>query len=238
MNPETIASKLKELLGLRREPVGVSFLSRPPSGVPRFEGKVPAGCAFWLRAETEAFYTEAEHHAECPIGTLTMGFDIAPERQAEAQQFFANLCGVGYVSEAELVDVPRVPAGHRVVLYSPLRSALAAPDAVITRGDALQAMMLYEAGRRLKLGDVEAVMGRPTCAAIPSAMAGNSVSLSTGCIGARIHARLSPEEMVFALPGRRLEEILTALEQVCSVNHELSGYHEKRRVNPGASASS
>lgn len=162
-----------------------------------------------------------------------MGFDIPAERQEAARKFFADLCGVGYVSEQECAALPRVRAGHRVVLYGPLREARQAPDAVLSTGRALQAMLLYEAGRRLGMAGSGALMGRPTCAAIPVAMTDGSIAVSLGCIGARVYVGLAPEEMVFALPGKRLEEIVEALESVSAANRELEGFHTRQRAAVG-----
>lgn len=230
MSIEQSARRLREVLRLDHEPVAVAFRSEPPDGVPRLEGRVPAGCSFWRRAEFEAFYTRVEDHADCPIGTLTMGFDIPAERRPAADQFFAHLCGVGYVSQEECARLPRVPSGHRVVVYSPLREARWPVDSVLSTGRALQAMLLYEAGRRLGMPEVETLTGRPTCGAIPRSMAASSITVSFGCIGARVYVGLAPEEMVFALPGRRLEEILGALEQASLVNHELEEFHARQKI--------
>ncbi len=236
MRPDEVSASLRGLLRLEHEPVALAFLPRPPEGVPRFEGRVPSGCSFWRRAETAAFYTEAADHVECPIGTLTMGFDIPAERRGAAQEFFAHLCGIGYVSEEECARLPRVEAGHQVVAYAPLREGRFAPDVVLSSGRAQQAMLLYEAGRRLGMPDADALMGRPTCGAIPKALAGSSIAVSFGCIGARVYVDLAPDEMVFALPGRRLEEIVAALERVTLINCELEEFHSRQKTALGGQA--
>jgi len=165
-----------------------------------------------------------------------MGFEIPPERQAAATKFFNDLCEVEYVSPEEMAQMPRVAPGHRAVVYEPLRGARRQPDAVISTGRALQAMLLFEAVRRLGMPGSGIGSGRPTCAAIPQAMAGDTISVSFGCVGARTYVGLQPDEMVFALPGKRLQEIVSVLETVSAVNQELGEFHARQRAAFGGSA--
>ena len=216
--------------------MAVSFLSQPPPGVARFEGRAPAGCSFWRRGETQAFYTQANDHAECPIGTQILGFEISADRLESSRKFIGDLCDLGYVSEVEFSALPRVPAGHHIVLYTPLREAHRAPDAVISTCRASQAMMFYEAGRRLGMPEGSGPAGRPTCAVIPRSMQTRGVAMSLGCTGARVYAGIAPDEMVFSLPGQRLEEILAALEVVRAVNQDLEMFHLRQRDGAGGRA--
>ena len=69
------ARKLRTGLKLAHEPVGISFHNEPPKGIPHFTMEVPSACTFWRIAEKTIFYATAEDHYNCPIGTMTMGFE-------------------------------------------------------------------------------------------------------------------------------------------------------------------
>src|SRR5437660_974040 len=54
------ARQIRDLLGLRRPPVGVTFRAAAPAGVPRVDRAGPSSCSSWkLAAERRTFYTEA-----------------------------------------------------------------------------------------------------------------------------------------------------------------------------------
>jgi len=64
---ETISSRL----ALQSPPVALSFVESPPAGISAPDSEVPAGCAFWRKAETGVFYAPAEAQAALFAGLGT-----------------------------------------------------------------------------------------------------------------------------------------------------------------------
>jgi len=72
------------------------------------------------------------------------------------------------------------------------------------------------------------MLGRPTCMAIPAALAQGTVA-STGCIGNRIYTGLSENELYVAVPGKDLERIAAEMDTILVANFKLADYHRDRR---------
>src|SRR5437588_6033372 len=106
---QTAAEQLRGLLGLRTEPVALSFRATPPAGVPRVGAPAPSGCTYWKQAaEGRTFYTEAPDHYGCPIGAYTHGLDLPPERAEELRGVVATMTDLGYLRSEEVPDIPRL----------------------------------------------------------------------------------------------------------------------------------
>jgi uncharacterized protein (DUF169 family) len=90
-------------------------------------------------------------------------------------------------------------------------------------------MLLEEAALHAGLGSKLPLLARPTCMAIPAALAHGMVT-SAGCIGNRIYTSLPDDELYSAIPGAALEAIAEALDTVASANAALADYHRGRRT--------
>ena len=72
-----------DLLALKRPAVAVKFQDAAPDGVPMVDKAAASGCTYWkLAGEGRTFYTEAEDHYGCPVGSYTHGIDL-PEDEAK-----------------------------------------------------------------------------------------------------------------------------------------------------------
>jgi hypothetical protein len=89
-------------------------------------------------------------------------------------------------------------------------------------------MLLLEAGLRVGIGSQVPLFGRPTCLALPAALA-QGVVVSTGCIGNRVYTDLGEDELYVAVPGRDLIKLTEAVETITAANATLSEYHRGRR---------
>ena len=80
MDTKRIAAKLSDASGSSVvAPVAVTFRAAAPAGVKRVARAGPAGCAYWRSAsEGRVFYTEAEDHYNCPVGSHTHGVRCRP----------------------------------------------------------------------------------------------------------------------------------------------------------------
>jgi uncharacterized protein (DUF169 family) len=116
-----IAEQLKGLLGLRTEPVALSFRDSPPAGVLRVVAPAASGCTYWKQAtEGRSFYTEASDHYCCPIGAHTHGIDLPPEGAEELRGVVAKMIDLGYLRAEEVAGIPRRSGAFGVAVYAPL----------------------------------------------------------------------------------------------------------------------
>ena len=224
-----IERQLSAHLALPRRPVAVAFRESAPAGVAALAGTQPSGCSFWrLAAAGQTFYTVARDHHNCPIGSYTHGIDLPPERAPELEQTLTFMTGLGYLRMEEVPGIPRLPTAPRVVVYAPLGDTPVDPDVVLFSGRPGRVMLLQEAAGRAGVATQAPLLGRPTCMALPAALA-SGVIASTGCIGNRVYTDLGEDELYVAVPGTALARIAEAVETIASANAALGDYHRGRR---------
>ena len=225
----SVETKISKLLGLNRRPVAVKFLESPPKGVTKFEGAEPSGCSFWrIAAAGKIFYTVPSDHYNCAVGSHTHNIPLPPERAKELEQTLAFMTDIGYIKMEEVPGIPQLAKTPGAVVYSPLGETPVDPDVVIFAGLAAQVMLLQEAAHRGGRMAQFPMLGRPTCMAIPAAMAKGAVT-SSGCIGNRVYTDLADGELYSMVPGKDLERVADELETIASANAKLHEYHRSRR---------
>jgi uncharacterized protein (DUF169 family) len=225
-----IEAQLREPLALARRPVAVAFRAAVPSGVPRFEGTVPSGCSFWrLASEGRVFATVGADHANCAIGGYTHNIPLPPGRANELGETLAFMTGIGYVRAEEVPSIPRLPATPGAVVYAPLGDTPVEPDVVVVVGRPGRLMLLGEAATRSGAGAGLPILGRPTCMALPAALAAGQPVASVGCVGNRVYNYLGDEDLYVALPAATLGRIVAELGTIVAANAQLAAYHTERR---------
>ena len=225
----SVETKFSDSLRLKKRPVAVTFLETPPSGVLKFEGAEPSGCSFWrIAAAGKTFYTVPADHYNCAIGSYTHNIPLPPERAKELDQTISFMTDIGYIKMEEVPGIPQLARMPAAVVYSPLGEASVDPDVVIFAAPAAQIMLLQEAAQRAGRAAHFPMLGRPTCMAIPAAMA-NGAIISSGCIGNRVYTDLAEGELYAMVPGRDVERIADELETIASANAKLHEYHSSRR---------
>ncbi len=223
--------RLSAALGLRRRPVGVAFRETPPPGVARFEGVAPSGCSFWrIAAGGRSFYTVPGDHYNCPIGSYTHNIPLPEDRAHELDQTLALMTDIGYLETAEVPGIPRLPRSPGAVVYAPLAEMPVDPDVVLFSGPPGRVMLLQEAAARAGVGGQAPLLGRPTCAALPAALAHGAVT-SVGCVGNRVYTDVGEDELYVALRGRDLARVAAQAETIAAANARLAGYHTGRRAS-------
>jgi uncharacterized protein (DUF169 family) len=226
MNP---AQQLQDLLQLHTVPVALAFQDAPPATLPHMADPAPSGCTFWKRAATgEAFYTDVSDHYNCPIGAYTHGADLPPAQAKELQGVVATMIELRYLRPEEVPGIPRRQDKLGVVLYAPLETAPFEPEVVLVRGNAKQIMLLSEAAQAAGAGAEAPLMGRPTCAAVPTVLQTQRSAASLGCIGNRVYTDMADDELYFALPGGQLGRVVEKLAAIVKANRELESYHRAR----------
>jgi uncharacterized protein (DUF169 family) len=210
--------------------VAVSFLSEAPGGVTKFAGVTPSSCTFWrLAAEGRGFYTEPSDHFNCPIGSYTHAIDLPASRAGELEQTLGLMSKIGYVRMEEVPSIPRLPRTPAFIYYAPLAAAAIAPDVVIVAGRPASIMRLQEAAAAAGAHAPLPLLGRPTCMALPAAMAHGAV-MSSGCIGNRVYTDLGDDELYVMVPGAKLEDVTRKLTVVQAANDTLRAFHTERRA--------
>jgi uncharacterized protein (DUF169 family) len=224
--------QLAELLGLKTPPVAVTFQAAAPANVPRVAAAGPSSCTYWKwAAEGMTFYTEASDHYQCPIGGYTHGVNLPPAQMQELQGVVGTMVGLGYLRCEEVANIPRRQDRFGVAVYAPLDRAPVEPDVVLLRGNAAQIMLVEEAAQAAGIGGGTALMGRPTCAALPMAMAGGRGVASLGCVGNRVYTDMTDDELYYALPGKHLAAVVEKLAVIVNANSQLEKYHRARRTD-------
>lgn len=239
MDNRRIADVLTTELKLERPPVALAFAERRPDGIAGSGGPAPSACTFWRRGQTELFYATAEEHYECPVGAMTMGFELPPEQGPRAEQLVGTMVELGYFGMEEVAHLPSVRRPHAGIVYGPLAEFPLPPDAVVVQVTPFQAMLLAEAsgGATLRESPGLAVMGRPACAVVARATNEGAATLSVGCIGARTYVELPDDRGLLVLPPEALERTVERLPSLRRANEELAGYHrgQKERIEAAAS---
>jgi uncharacterized protein (DUF169 family) len=224
-----LEDRLAGALRLQRRPVAVAFCVSPPPGVAKFSGVVPSGCSFWrIAAEGRTFYTVPSDHFNCPVGSYTHNVTLPEHRAAELQQALGLMTEVGYIKMEDIPGVSRLPNSPATIVYAPLADAPVDPDVVLFAGRPASVMLLEEASMRAGVAAQLPMLGRPTCMAIPAALAQGTVA-SAGCIGNRTYTGLGDDEMYVVVPGRDLERIAAAVETIANANTKMAEYHRERR---------
>jgi len=229
MDYRNLEQRLSDALHLQRRPVAMTFRETPPAGVPQFTGVEPSGCSFWrLAAGGRTFYTIPSDHYNCAIGSYTHNIPLPPERAQELDQTLTFMTGLGYVRTEEIPAIPRLPHTPQVVIYAPLGDSPLDPDVVLFAGLPGRLMLLQEAAVRAGIGAQVLSLARPTCMAVPAALA-SGVIASTGCIGNRIYTDLGEEELYMVVPGKDLARVADEVGTITEANLKLSEYHRERR---------
>jgi uncharacterized protein (DUF169 family) len=222
-------ASLRNSLQLKRRPVAIAFMDTAPAGVPKLTGSQPSGCSFWsLAADGKPFYTVPADHYNCPIGSYTHNIPLPSERQHELTDTLGLMAEIGYLRMQEVPAVPQLPRTPPITLYSPLAETPVAPDAVIVSGTPGHLMLLHEAATRIGT-PAPALLGRPTCMAIPAAMA-TGVASSLGCVGNRVYTGVADDEFYTVVRGDRLEALISEISTITAANVMLAEYHRTRRL--------
>lgn len=213
MNNAELDHHLVECLGLDSSPVALQFVREISDNIPQFDDTVPAGCAFWRRAEQGVFYASASDHANCPIGVHTMGLPMSNETAVELQELVQQMGELSYVNPTEVDHIPTVPGEKSGVVYGPLATTEAQPDAILVWVTPYQAMLLNEATGSAAWSQYSGVstFGRPGCAAIPAALKQGMAALSLGCMGMLTFTEISQDRMLTVLPHQVMPALIDGL---------------------------
>ncbi len=223
-----LAEMLTRTLHLAVPPIAISFGHEGPAGVPAFDepmseptpdgraGRVPAGCVFWVRAAERAFTTAPEDHGNCSVGRYTHG--LAAMEDIASNSDVATLLESGWVDAEAVGRIPAVAERAEVISYGPLATSGDLPDVVLLRVNGRQMMVISDAVPAMR------VEGKPQCHIVAIAKEHGEVAASVGCALSRARTGMRPDEMTVAIPGRRLTEVVAAIDRAASVDTAVAKY--------------
>jgi uncharacterized protein (DUF169 family) len=224
-----LEQRLSSEIGLTRRPVAIAFVDAPPEGVSKFTGSVPSGCTFWrLASDGRVFFTVHGDHYNCPIGSYTHNIPLPSHRAHELDATLGFMADIGYVRMDEVPGIPVLPNTPSVVVYAPLGDTPVDPDVVMFMGSAARMMLLHEAAIAAGVAASFNALGRPTCMAVPAALAAGMV-VSSGCIGNRVYTDLGEGELYAAVRGKDLAKLAEKSHTIAAANAKLRDYHQARR---------
>jgi len=112
------ADELSIRLHLDTPPVALAFVQTLPPGVPTFDQEVPSACTFWRRAESDVFFAPADKHFNCPIGAMTMGFDMPGAVKDQLMEVVGTMTSCGYIALEEAEKIPAVKGQKAGIVLS------------------------------------------------------------------------------------------------------------------------
>lgn len=227
-----LAEAITAGLGLEKGPVAMTFVEAAPEGVNSFEQVVPSACTLWRRAEEGVFYASAERHFNCPIGAMTMGFEMPAEVQQELMGLVEFMVDKDYLGGDEPPNIPSVKKPKKGIVYGPLRDFPLEPDLILVWLTPRQAMFYNEIAGTVQWSSTSPmpVFGRPACAALPLAFNEGRSTLSLGCMGMRTFTEVSNDRLLAVLPGSKVSEFLKTLEQTMAANGTMQNFYEGHKV--------
>jgi len=223
-----LSERLVKALRLSTAPVAISFTDSPPRGVDLFDdpmpsatadgrqGRVPAGCVFWIHGAKRAFATVPEDHGNCSVGSVTHGL-LAPSEVVDHSDV-AELVGAGWVGPDVLEQLPKVTGRPGSVVYAPLEDTPVEPDVVLLMVNARQLMVLSDALPGLSIG------GKPQCHIVALAKEQGVPAASVGCALSRQRTGMGPDQMTCALPAPQLDSIVAAIEKTSGIDATVGRY--------------
>jgi uncharacterized protein (DUF169 family) len=227
-NWQPLAEQMQKVLGLKYEPIGITFWDEVPADIPLYAGEMPepsgdgrtgkvaAGCVFWIKSAEQTFTTLPEDHYNCSVGSVTHGLKTLPE--VMGNEDVQGLLECEWVTPEEAMALPVIQERPQAITYGPVSDSAVSPDVVLLRINAQQAMVLQDAFGQLP------VVGKPQCHIIPMAKEQGEVVMSTGCSLSRLRTGMSPTEMTCAIPGDRLAETVAKLDARRGANAAVAVY--------------
>ena len=219
MDLRRAAKILKEILGLRCEPVAVKFFKDKV----QLEGfETPSErryCQVLMGAREGKKYLLTADNIACPAAAWAIGFKEPPATLSSGEMpFKMGIFGSPQAVKNTLSTMTRLEMGkYKMVACCPLGDAPFTPDVVVIESDVEHLMwvalaLLFETGGRLPL---DTAILQATCVdATITPFVYQRLNASLGCYGCREATNLAESECVLGFPVKDLEKIVTSLEKL------------------------
>ena len=232
MNNAAIASKLQTMLGLSRTPVALTWVDAPPDMVQTVDRPVPSACTFWTLAESDVFYAPDATHSNCPVGAMTMGFELTEQTQTNLMTIVEKMISDVYLGSEEPPVIPTMQSPAQGIVYGPLSEFPLDPDAVLMWLTPATTMLFNEASGDAAWNDTArgGALGRPTCGALPRAINGDRPVTSLGCAGMRTFTGVPDDLLLAVVPGPMLGTFVGRLEDALGANAAMQEFYDAHRA--------
>ncbi len=216
----TMARDLKEILGLKHEPVAITLIKKGgalPADNPVTEAPV-RHCGTIMRARKGEKLLVTPEKEACPVGASALGMVPVPEKVASGE-FHHNMGMYKDPAAAKHTLELRtsLPQGDVIgVAAAPLGKATLLPDVVVLTALPEQVFWLipaaqtYEEGGRVSV-EMAAVQASCVDATIIPIVKGRT-NISLGCFGCRKTTDIMAEEMLVGIPFKNFEKIVSAVK--------------------------
>lgn len=219
---EQAAVRMKDILGLEREPVAVKFIRREEM-IP--EGFVPEPgrryCQVLMEASEGKEVLLTPETISCPAAAAALGFKPLPEKLETGEMLAAfGIFATPEAGKKTIHSMPRLPMGeHKAVAVCPLGEAPFEPDVVVLESRPEHLMWIALASVRREGGrlDFSTAILQATCvdATILPFLSGK-INAALGCYGCREATNMIEEECVIGFPGSQLARIMGELEELAA----------------------
>ncbi|WP_407355944.1 DUF169 domain-containing protein [Methanolobus sp. WCC5] len=221
MDNTEISQKLKEMLDLRYEPVGVKIIkqgNKPTESFKEPESSIRHCQSIMKARKGESFVIPAEKHA-CVVGASSIGLVPTPQKVKEGE-FHANIGMFDCCDAAANMICQRFELGEEstiATIVGPLKDFKTKPDVVVlvdlpeTLYWLIPAATFFEGGRQA----FSTAAFQATCvdSTIIPLLTGK-MNMSLGCFGCRRATDIKNEEMIAGIPYDNLGKMIEALEKI------------------------
>lgn len=232
LDQRDLSARLVQALGLNTPPIGLCFVSEKPAEISNFEESVPSACTLWRRAEKGVFFAAPDRHFNCPIGAMTMGFELPDEVKANLMGAVGMMCSNQYIAADEPAHIPGIQKAKSGIVYGPLADLPAAADLVVMWLSPRQLMFFNEASGNCSWSSSSSskVFGRPACGALPVAFAESQPAISAGCLGMRTFTEISDDRLLGVVPGSALGSFCEAVDRTIAANAAMQTYYTGQKA--------
>ena len=222
-----VTDRLKDMLGMNLEPVGVRLFASDEQMPPEVEALeseqgLKSYCQGLTRAARGEVFFGGAAKLGCVLGTSTLGMEKSPEPlldDAILEKYGVGLFETEEASRASVDGAVKFEAGeNQSVLIGPLSRLPLEPQLVVLEVDPEQTMWLlyganYKSGGGQQLPQSGGVAGG--CADVTTLpLFEDAVNVTFLGLGCRLKSTIPHDHLLFGLPWKRLEEIVVSLEKM------------------------
>lgn len=222
LGPAELALKMKEILTLKREPVGVKFIKDAEKGVlkDQYDGETKTRyCQALMRAGNGEKILITAANISCPASAAAFGLKPLPEALVTGQMLYnMGLFATPEAGKKAMDSMTRLqPGEYRGVVLSPLESIEVRPDVVVVESLPEHLMWLalasiYETGKRLEFNSA---IFQATCVdATVIPFVTGKINCSLGCFGCREATNIEDGENLLGIPYDQLDYVVKNLEKL------------------------
>ena len=219
MDLKEAASVMKEILGLKYEPIAVKFLEKKIN----LEGfEMPSDrryCQVLMGARESKKLLLSVDNISCPAAAWALGFKEPPPKLSSGEMPFAmGIFGSPEAVRNTFATMPRLEMGkYQMVACCPLGQAPFEPDIVVLESDVEHLMWValadvFETGGRLEFST--AILQATCVDGTIMPFLKQKIHASLGCYGCREATNMTESECVLGFPFKVLENIINSLKKL------------------------